>query len=44
MGVIIVEDAKFTKGFNIAMIISVPLWISFFGWLKIIVSLIENYF
>ncbi|USK27974.1 MULTISPECIES: hypothetical protein [Metabacillus] len=37
-GELIMKDANFFKGMIWATILSVPLWVSFFGWIKIILS------
>lgn len=30
-----VEDDNFSKGLAYGILLSVPLWLSFFGWLKL---------
>lgn len=32
------QDVNFFKGMVWATVLSVPLWVSFFGWLKIIMN------
>lgn len=32
------EEGNFIKGFFWAITLSIPLWLSFFGWIKIIRS------
>lgn len=35
----IAETNGFFRGLTIGMIVSIPLWLSFFGWVKIIIRL-----
>jgi len=34
------ENDKFVKGFTIGLGISIPLWTSFFGWIKILLHVL----
>ncbi|WP_267913487.1 hypothetical protein [Bacillus sp. Au-Bac7] len=33
------EKHDFVRGLTIGMLLSIPLWLSFFGWVKIIIRL-----
>lgn len=35
----IAETNGFFRGLTIAIMVSIPLWLSFFGWVKIIIRL-----
>ncbi|MCM3597744.1 hypothetical protein M4D55_18405 [Metabacillus idriensis] len=37
-GELLMQDANFFKGMIWATVLSIPLWVSFFGWMKIILS------
>ncbi|MDQ0857628.1 hypothetical protein QFZ72_001107 [Bacillus sp. V2I10] len=37
-GELLMQDTNFFKGMIWATILSVPLWVAFFGWMKMILS------
>lgn len=35
-------DGNFAKGFSIAVLFSVPLWLSIYGWVKIVTAIYSH--
>ena len=37
-----IDDMGFSRGMTWGVLLSIPLWLSFFGWLKLIIRLLPH--